>query len=133
MPKVRRKGKTFVTEHYIKDQKTLDALNDIMVAWIGRESEKDSDRLVFRIQNASEISVWAEPQGVFCAFGHSSPNSHYLIGWDKIGVDDETIATALIGLKDLFLEHGKECPSSHSFKVILNESTFHDIMKMFST
>lgn len=127
----KRKGKTFITEHYVHNQKTLDALNEIMIAWMSRQAELNPDWCSFMSDRVDEISIWAEPKGMFCGFGHSSPNNYNLVRWSDIPVDDDTVARVLVGLKDVFLEYGKECPPNYNFKVILNESTFHDIIKMF--
>lgn len=129
MPKLKRKGKTFVTEHYI-DQSALDDITSVIGEVIVYKRSKDKHGTFLRsLELLDEISLWADPRGVFWTYGQSLPKTP--IAWNNLNVSRDTIQRILMCMKDAYDEHGQDCPPSYHFKIILNEQTLQKITLIF--
>lgn len=137
MAKMKRKGKTFVTEHYI-DEKYHEEVKTLVSAWISKKFDeyelrnKPTTVLERTLATATEISLWADPRGVYIAWGNSSLLSTPAMSWNKLGVERELIIHVLVMLYEVFEKYGDQCGGTTKFKVVLNEKLYSDISLMFS-
>ncbi len=129
MAKLKRKGSTFVTEHYASEE-TLTAIIVVLQKLIAYKRSKDEQGNFLRyLQNAEEMSIWADPRGLFFTGSRTLPKTP--IPWKNLNVDPETIKTLLMGLLDIFQEYGDDCNPSYHFRVVLNEHTFQKITAIY--
>lgn len=124
--KKKRKGKFFVTEHYL-DEETKKACNDVLVKAFIHLSGKDEHNANMLFKN--EVSFWGDPSALELYFGHSSSLSDK-IPWDELGVGDEEFSRMMVGLRNVYDEHGPADDTSRTFKVIFNDEQVETIRNM---
>jgi len=120
----KRRGKTFITEHYA-DAQTVNALNKAFM-----EIAPQLDKFAINsLKSKKEISVWADPRGMFFYFGHGQlprlPQAWSIF----TTLTDQDISTILFGMKKAFELYGT-LAGSGQFKIILNEDAVEDIATM---
>lgn len=129
MPAFKRKGKTFITEHYVKE-KYLDVFVKVIASYVAFKRKNDKHNNFLRyLERADEIGIWADPRGLYVTAGMSLPKTP--IEWKKLDIDMETIQNVLMAMHDAYQDYGENCGYNYSFKIVLNENTFCKIAALY--
>lgn len=121
---LKRRGKTFITEAYAP----VDMCNALHKAFMEHAASME-DSYIRALIRTREISVWADPRGIFFYFGQGRL-PYQPVPWSEFpGLTREDISTILFGMMKCFQDYGDEC-KDRQFKVILNDKTVNDIIIM---
>lgn len=121
--KEKRRGKTFVTHHYIPHDMCA-ALYKAFTHYAHKLHSWEHHALSF----TKEISCWADPRGILFYFGQGAlPRVPY--DWSEFGLTDEEIHAILFGMKKCYEQYGEHC-KDRQFKIVLNGEMVDDLIRM---
>ena len=122
MAKIKRNGKTFITEHYLDDEtraKVYMVATEAMTYLMTYEDFK---------WYSNELHIWFCPRGIYLA-----RSEKVTINWvDLVNISDELAVDVLSGTMKAFKKYGNECPFTHHFKILLTDGDFADMMRMIN-
>lgn len=125
--KKKRRGKFFVTEHYL-DEETRQACNDVLVKAFVYYSQMDNHWVCSLFDD--EVSFWADPSNIELFHGHSAALSEK-VRWDELGVADEEFVGVMSGLREVYEMYGTSSNDTYqTFKVIFNGEQVEEIRNM---
>lgn len=127
MAKLRRKGKTFVSEHYLSEE-GLDALNSAVMELFGTFESNDPMSMFRGICLGQQVFVWVDPRGLYASTDHSDWSSYDLYPWGLLsGVNDATIKSCFIACVEVTRKYGTDVR-----KICMNDSCVSDLVAMGS-
>lgn len=121
----KRKGKTFVTEHYLQPD-TVGLITEILVELYNVTEAKGKRLFVY-----DELMVWVDIQGFRYATSRWKSIA-VTVPWRTLKVSHDDRVKLFTDFSRVYDAYGGACDDPQSFHVKLNEDTIHRVNDLFS-